>query len=471
MKFLQSPRAEFIPARPSGWFTRAVQELIRAELNFKDHLKLRQTDLEVLKNLPSGCGVILASNHADEADPRVCLELARQSHKPFITMCNREAFDELGGIAGWALQRLGYFSVKRGAKDLSAKEYAIEVVRKGKDVLVVFPEGEIFYQNEKLQHFHPGVVDICLKAICENRKIDPNFTAFVVPMVIKYHYSRSIEAQLDKRISRMENDLSIEPSQKKFQQRLLEIAAKIIERKHIAHELSTLHAPGSLNELKSSNEDMSANEHAKTIERASGNEHISANEHTGVGSSEPSERELHPEPAAPECYQQDLSMKIRLTQNAIFQKVEHRHNQESSGRLPIISRSWKLGAEIRHKAAQGLKDSRSKEDLHRDLLDLQEVEHLSAWSPRYLRAATSSDRLAESVMKMERELYNIKRPKTIPGRDVFVKIAQPIDMGQYASNYEQDARAATSQVTQLLQTKIQDMLDEVAKEVAQEATG
>jgi len=458
MKFLQSPRAEFIPARPSGWFTRAVQELIRAELNFKDHLKLQQTDLEVLKNLPSGCGVILASNHADEADPRVCLELARQARKPFITMCNREAFDEMGGLAGWALQRLGYFSVKRGARDLKAKEYAIEVVRKGKDVLVVFPEGEIFYQNEKLQHFHPGVVDICLKAICENRKTDPSFTALVVPMVIKYHYSRSIKAELDARISKMEQDLSIEPSEKKMQQRLLEIAATIIERKHIAHDLSSLHEPGSLNELNSSNENLSTNEH------------VSGNTQTGLIRSEASERDLYPEPAEPETYQQDLSMKIKLTQNAIFQKVEHRHNQESSGRLPIISRSWKLGAELRQKAAQGSKNSISKENLHRDLSDLQEVEHLSAWSPRYLRAATSSDRLAESVMKMERELYKIKRPKPIPGRDVFVKIAAPIDMGQYASDYEQDARAATSQVTHLLQTQIQEMLDEVAKEVAQEAT-
>lgn len=424
-----SQRQEFIPAKPSAWVKRLVQEAIRAELVlFKDKLHLHPEDVDNLSQLPTDCGVILASNHADEADVRVVIELSRRSRKQFITMCNREAFDELKGFAGWVLQSLGYFSVKRGAKDLQAKEYAMDVVRAGKDILVVFPEGEIFYQNEKVQHFHPGVADICLKSICENRNTNPNFTAFVVPMVIKYHYSRPIENELDKRISAMEKLLSIPASTETLQNRLLGLAAKVIEMKAALHDLPNSYEVTSAEVEVAKTEDV--------ILEASEN------------------------------FQQDLSQKIRLTQNAIFQKVERRHDQASSARLPIISRSWKLGAELRKKAAEELKDAISKENIQRDLADLQEVEHLSAWSPRYLRGATSNDRLAESVMKLERELYKVKRPKPIPGRDILVSVSKPLNLGEFASDYEQDAKAATTHVTQVLQTLIQAMLDDITQQIS-----
>ncbi len=400
----RSQSKEFIPARPSGWFTGAVQQIIRGQLTLKDRLHLQKKDVDVLAQLPVGSGVILASNHADETDPRVCLELSRRARKPFITMCNREAFDEMRGFAGWALQRLGYFSVERGARDHQAKAYAIDVVREGKHVLVVFPEGEIFYQNEKLQHFHSGAIDIGLKAITENRKESPEWTAFLVPMVIKYHYSRSIENELDRRISRMEKKLSIKVSMESLQQRLLTIAAKLIQRKELSHQLVN-----------------------------------------------------------PDCSQQDLTQQIFLAQNTIFTEVELRHREMPvSQQLPLIDRSWQLAAEIRQKANDP-SDQTCKESLRKDLDSLQEVEHLASWSPRYLRGASSEDRLAESVIKLERELYRVKRPSPIAGRDILLTVAAPIDMAQYVSDYQQDARTACRQVTQQLHEQIQALLDKLAQ--------
>lgn len=401
----QPQRKEFIPAKPSRWFTAAVQQMIRGQLTLKDKLHLPEKSVDVLTQLPPGSGVILASNHADEADPRVCIELSRRARKSFITMCNREAFDEMRGVAGWALQRLGYFSVERGARDHQAKAYAIDVVREGKHVLVVFPEGEIFYQNEKLQHFHSGAIDIGLKAITENRKEKPEWTAFLVPMVIKYHYSRSIENELDKRISRMEKELSIKASTETLQQRLLTIAAKLIQRKRESHQLI--------------DQDYS---------------------------------------------QQNLTQEIFLAQNAMFNAVELRHREMPvSQQLPLIDRSWQLAAEIKQKAKDS-SDQTSKENLQQDLDLLKEVGQLAGWSPRYLRGATSCDRLAESVMKLERELYKLKRPSPIAGRDILLTVADPIDMAQYISDYQQDARSSCRQVTQLLHEQIQGLLDKLAQQ-------
>lgn len=100
----------FVPAKPTNWFIKAAQAIVRAELAVTNRLFLGERDIDIFRQLPPGAGVILASNHADETDPLVCLELSRRAGKRFITMCNREAFDELYGLAGLALQRLGHFS-------------------------------------------------------------------------------------------------------------------------------------------------------------------------------------------------------------------------------------------------------------------------------------------------------------------------------------------------------------------------
>ena len=139
----------------------------------RNRLHIEQRDLEVLQNLPPCSGVILAPNHADETDFKVCLVLSRRCGRRFLFMMNREAFDEGFGTAGWWLQRLGAFSVERGGKSEGAKRYAIEMVKRGQEVLVIFPEGEIFYLNDLVQPFKSGAVEIGMKAVVESQRKRP----------------------------------------------------------------------------------------------------------------------------------------------------------------------------------------------------------------------------------------------------------------------------------------------------------
>ena len=118
-------------------------------------------------------GLILASNHADETDFQACVELSRRCGRRFLYMMNREAFDEGRGIAGWWLQRLGAFSVERGGQNEGAKRYAIDVVKRGREMLVIFPEGEIYYLNDLVQPFKSGVVEIGMQAVVEARRPSP----------------------------------------------------------------------------------------------------------------------------------------------------------------------------------------------------------------------------------------------------------------------------------------------------------
>lgn len=391
----------FIPAKPNFFLIGAIQTVVKTQLALKNRLRISKADLQILKHLPKNAGIVLVPNHADETDPRICIELARLSGKQFISMCNREAFDELFGLAGWALQHLGHFSVERGAHDLEAKNYAIDVIKKASDVLVIFPEGEIFYLNEVVQNLHTGAVELCMQAIVEKRKTDPHFTAYLVPMGIKYHYPKPIDNILRTRISKMESVLGIAHSEKTFPERLKEIQKSLLAREQSAHEISL------------------------------------------------SETDLYEE--------------IVATENAILTKIEAKHQELKVTPAAIIDQSWQLSAEIRDNRPDSTSGV-SQEEIAEDLRALKEVAHLSSWRPQYYENSASQDRLAEALMKMERELYDIKRPEALARRDVYVRFAEPIDLSSVLEQYLEDARTVRHNVTKDLQSQIQKLVDTMVEE-------
>ncbi|MBC7998153.1 MAG: hypothetical protein IAF58_09435 [Leptolyngbya sp.] len=83
-----------MPAKPNFFLIGAIQTVVKTQLALKNRLRISKSDLQILKHLPKNAGIILVPNHADETDPRICIELARLSGRQFISMCNREAFDE-----------------------------------------------------------------------------------------------------------------------------------------------------------------------------------------------------------------------------------------------------------------------------------------------------------------------------------------------------------------------------------------
>jgi 1-acyl-sn-glycerol-3-phosphate acyltransferase len=397
---LQARLPDFVPAKPARWFIAAAQTAVRAELALSNRLYLAEEELRLFSNIPKGAGVILTSNHADETDPLVCLELSRRSGRRFISMCNREAFDEMGGLAGLALQRLGHFSVKRGAHDTAAKEYAIKTVQQGENVLVIFPEGEIFYLNEVVQPFHSGAIEICIQAILENRKATPDWTAYILPMVIKYHYNTNIERELANRISKMESHLLLRRTSERLQERLAIVQGMLIDREKRSHSI--------------------------IMEQASA---------------------------------LNLGEQLTEVQRDILAQVESKHQElPVSNHGKLIDHTWQLEAELRERM-QEQADTALRAELKQDLESLKEVAQLTAWRPSYWQTSESTDRLAEAVLKTEREFFKVKRPKQLSSRYVFVKLSEPMNMGEHADEYAQDALGTRHRLTASLHDRIQGLID------------
>lgn len=398
----ESPR--FRSARPPGFVIWAAQILNRLDLAWRNRLHLEPRDLQVLRDLPPGMGAILVSNHADEVDMRACIELSRRCGRRFLYMMNSEAFDEGFGNAGWWLRRLGAFSVERGGRNEQAKRYAIDAVKRGQEVLVVFPEGEIYYLNDLVQPFKSGVVDIGMQAVVESRRTRPDWTAYLVPMAIKYRYRRPIEPILERRIRLMEQHLFRRIHGDSLPRRLGLIMAELLHRQEMIHHV-----------------------------------------------------ESDPDRIA------ELSERVQQVRQQVLSRAEEQYTSPAAdSRSRTMDRTWRLSSYLRGLLRQGWQFSAERRAAFRvDLAGLKRVAEMGSWQPHYLDLDPSQERLAETVLKLEREVYGIKRPRQLAKRDVFLRIGEPIDLARFASPYLQDAQTIRHGVAEQLRDVIQALIDAI----------
>jgi 1-acyl-sn-glycerol-3-phosphate acyltransferase len=395
----------FRAAKPWGWVIRVVRTYLRLVLFWRNRLHLEQRDLEVLRGLPPGSGVILAPNHADETDFKVCLVLSRRCQRRFLFMMNREAFDEGFGTAGWWLQRLGAFSVERGGQNEGAKRYAIDLVIRGQDVLVIFPEGEIFYLNDLVQPFKSGAVDIGMQAVVESQRTRADWTAHLIPLAIKYRYRKPIRHILERRIRRMERYLLLRKSGLSFQKRMERILAALLHRQELGYDLK---------------------------------------------------------PASDRLI--DLGERVKEVREAILSRIEGKYAGPAvSPQSQPMDRAWRLSSHLKSLVTQMGRLGRTiPEQTRSDLAALKRIVQMGTWQPQYVELDPSQERLAETVLKLEREVYQTQRPRQLANRGVFLRIGEPIDLRCFVSAYLKDARSVRHRVAQELRDRIQGLIDAMA---------
>ncbi len=155
----------------------------------------------------AGHAVLLAPNHADHSDPHVMVELAARHGLRPSFMGAREIF-EVSPLAGWMLQSMGVFSVDRDGPDLSAIKTAIGLLEKGGEPLVIYPEGEIYHHHERIDPLHEGVASILLKAAA---RLPDGREAFLVPVGFRFRHDDSVEPTFRDRLTRLEDRIGWTP--------------------------------------------------------------------------------------------------------------------------------------------------------------------------------------------------------------------------------------------------------------------
>jgi 1-acyl-sn-glycerol-3-phosphate acyltransferase len=174
--------------------------------------KMRIVDVEVRGSeqvrplLDSGAGVLIAPNHPGEGDVDTICHVADRLGRPFHFMAAWQVFLENGVIARWVMRRHGTFSVDREGSDMRAFRHAVDILQGHRCPLVIFPEGECYYVNDRVMPFLEGPAAMAAAAA---RKVDRPIA--IVPCGIKFFYVTDPTPGLTAAMTRLEERMFWRP--------------------------------------------------------------------------------------------------------------------------------------------------------------------------------------------------------------------------------------------------------------------
>jgi len=132
------------------------------------------------ENLPRKGAVILAPTHRSRWDP---ILVTYATGRPVMGRDLRfmVTIDEMKGLQGWFLKRLGCFPVNTRKRDVGSLRHGIELLAQQR-MLVIFPEGNIIEASDKVDSIRTGLAYIGLQA----EDAQPGLNGQVVPISIRY---------------------------------------------------------------------------------------------------------------------------------------------------------------------------------------------------------------------------------------------------------------------------------------------
>ena len=157
----------------------------------------------------------------------------------------------------------------------------------------------------------------------------------------------------------------------------------------------------------------------------------------------------------------DLSDRVQQVRQAVLAQMEVQYPGPTvRSEAQTMDRTWRLISFLRNLLRQGGNTaSRAGPSSHDDLEVLKRVVHMGSWQPHYVDLDPSQERLAEMVLKLEREVYGSRRPRQLAKRDVFVRIGDPIDLASFVARYVQDPQPVRRRVAERLRDVIQNLID------------
>lgn len=154
------------------------------------HLYFERITIIGRENLPKTGSAVFASKHFSRWDSLV---LALLSAEPLRYMSRP---DQMTGIQGWLVGRLGGFSVDSARPTVSSMRTAIKVLHSGKK-LVVFPEGGIV-RDQPLRPLKTGLARLVLQA--EAIATQP-LSVPIVPISLYYSSTATLRSRISVFIS------------------------------------------------------------------------------------------------------------------------------------------------------------------------------------------------------------------------------------------------------------------------------
>jgi len=164
-----------IRSRISPWLTPLVYRL-GCWFVLPNYFRIEITGQE---NLPHEGAVILAPTHRSRWDALLVPYAAGR----FVTGRDIRFMvtaDEVKGLQGWMIQRLGGFPVNPRQPAIASLRFGVEVLH-NHEMLVIFPEGGIF-RDQQVHPLKPGLARLALQA----EGSQPGLGVKIVPIHLEY---------------------------------------------------------------------------------------------------------------------------------------------------------------------------------------------------------------------------------------------------------------------------------------------
>ena len=139
------------------------------------------------------------------------------------------ALEAFQGIIGKLMQRVGAYSIRRGIGDRYSIVQTLKILQQPQSKLVIFPEGGCSYQNDTVIPFRSGAVELSFKAMEKLVKQNGSVPDFyLVPVSLRYYYPGVTDVQISQALSRLESALSLDSKQDNNYLRLRAIAEQVL---------------------------------------------------------------------------------------------------------------------------------------------------------------------------------------------------------------------------------------------------
>jgi 1-acyl-sn-glycerol-3-phosphate acyltransferase len=167
-----------------------------------------------------GKRAIVCPNHPAAEDGLFIFGLSAIMKERFAFLTARDSFGKAGKFQANTMQKLGCYSVERGMADLHAFKASCKILKRGKCKLVIFPEGEISYKNSYLRRFESGPELIALSTLHEIQNNNSTETVYILPLALRYRYSKDIRRHLSRVMRRVEYLFGITGEELELKQRI-----------------------------------------------------------------------------------------------------------------------------------------------------------------------------------------------------------------------------------------------------------
>ena len=390
---------QFQPPKLSPFWVRAsrlyVSYLLRRTQVVRE---IDDVGLEHLKALKGkGDGVLITPNHPDLADPAVMFMISRRAGVPFCYMAAYQIFTGNAGLRKFILPRLGVFPVDREGADRSAFQAGLNVLTQGKNPLVVFPEGEIYFLGDRLTPLREGAAALALAAA--RKAAERGRTVWIIPTAIRYRFLENHDPlpELHRLMDTLEARFTWwDPCGRSIIERLYRYAEGMLALK----ELEYLDAPqpGTLKER---------------IAR----------------------------------------LKFHILEEMEDRRLGRRSDEPVPFRVKELRRAC-----LKALAVPGI-SREERRTLRRDLNSLFVAIQLFSYPGDYVRENPTLERLAEIMTKFEQDALGVTNPAPRGPRRAVVKMGEPIDVRSYLGPGGRRSRAAAETLTETLELQIQGLMD------------